>query len=262
MSSYNHRFRDRSVNSSLLHKGRRNLAERVVQALASDIRLGALRPGERLPTEAQAVERFGVSRTVVREALSRLQASGLVETRHGVGTFVALRRGERGFRLDAAEIATVVDLLAMLELRIGVESEAASLAARLRAPTHLAAMRAALDGFAAHLAADADTVADDYRFHSAIAQATGNRYYASLMGSLGVKAIPRASLKLPGIALEERRAYLAAVNREHEDIFGAIARGDADGARAAMRNHIGNGRERLKLRHELSDNRSPRRRNP
>ena len=47
------------------------------------------------------------------------------------------------------------------------------------------------------------------------------------------------------------------MNREHEDIYGAISRGDADGARAAMRNHIGNGRERLKLRQGLSDNRSP-----
>jgi GntR family transcriptional repressor for pyruvate dehydrogenase complex len=262
MSSYNRLFRDRNVTSSLPETGGRNLAERVVKELASDIRLGALRPGERLPTEAQAVERFGVSRTVVREALSRLQASGLVETRHGVGTFVAARRGERGFRVDAAEIATVADLLAMLELRIGVESEAASLAARLRTPAHLAAMRAALDAFAAHLAADADTVADDYRFHSTIAEATNNRYYAGLMGSLGVKAIPRASLKLPGLTIGERREYLAAVNREHEDIFGAIARGDADGARAAMRNHIGNGRERLKLRRELSYNRSPRRKKP
>jgi GntR family transcriptional repressor for pyruvate dehydrogenase complex len=262
MSSYNRLFRDRNVTSSPVQRSGRNLAERVVRAVASDIRLGALRPGERLPTEAEAVERFGVSRTVVREALSRLQASGLVETRHGVGTIVAARGGERGFRVDAAEIATVVDLLAVLELRIGVESEAASLAARLRTPAHLAAMRAALDQFAAHLAADADTVADDFRFHGAIAEATGNRYYAGLMGSLGVKAIPRASLKLPGLTPEERREYLAAVNREHEGIFGAIARGDADGARAAMRNHIGNGRERLKLRQELSYNHKPGRRKP
>src|SRR5881394_2146394 len=91
-----------------------NLAERVVGALAAQIRGGELRPGQKLPTEAQAVNRFGVSRTVVREALSRLQAAGLVETRHGVGTFVASRR-ESGLRADAAEIATVVDLLAMLE---------------------------------------------------------------------------------------------------------------------------------------------------
>jgi DNA-binding FadR family transcriptional regulator len=258
MSSYNQLSPDRQMTSPIVAQKRgRILAERVVSELAGDIRQGSLRPGDRLPTEAQAARRFSVSRTVVREALSRLQAAGLVETRHGVGTFVAASRRESGLRADAAEIATVVDLLAMLELRIGVESEAAALAARRRAPTHLLALRAALDTFSANLANGRDTVAADFRFHATIAEATGNRYFAGLMASFGTKAIPRAALKLPEHAPEARREYLARVNREHEDIFGAIARGDADGARAAMRNHIGNGRERLKLRQELSDNRGP-----
>jgi GntR family transcriptional repressor for pyruvate dehydrogenase complex len=250
------------TSPAVAQKRGRILAERVVSELAGEIRHGSLRPGDRLPTETEAARRFSVSRTVVREALSRLQASGLVETRHGVGTFVTASRRESGLRADAAEIATVVDLLAMLELRIGVESESAALAARRRTPAHLGAMRAALEDFASRLAAGADTAAADYRFHCAIAEATGNRYFASLMASFGVKAIPRAALKLPHQALEERRNYLAAVNREHGDIFSAISRGDADGARAAMANHIGNGRERLKLRQELSDNRTPRRRIP
>jgi DNA-binding FadR family transcriptional regulator len=250
------------TSSIVAQKGGRILAERVVSELAADIRQGALRPGDRLPTEAQSARRFSVSRTVVREALSRLQASGLVETRHGVGTFVTASRRDSGMRADAAEIATVVDLLAMLELRIAVESEAAALAARRRSAAQLAAMRAALDEYSTRLAAGADTAAADYAFHCAIADATGNRHYASLMASFGVKAIPRAALKLPDQTQDARRAYLETVNREHDDIFGAIARGDADGARAAMRNHIGNGRERLKLRQELSDNRGTRRRTP
>ncbi len=240
----------------------RSLAERLVGEISAEIRRGALRPGEQLPTEAQAVDRFDVSRTVVREALSRLQAAGLVETRHGVGTFVSDKRGKGGLVADAAQIATVMDVAALLELRIGVESEAAALAARRRSAAQLAAMRSALDEFEARLARGGDTVDSDFRFHMLIAAATGNRYFASLMASFGIKAIPRTRLKLPEQGEEERRRYLASVNREHEDIFGAIARGDGDGARAAMRNHIGNGRERLRLRQELSDNRSPARRRP
>jgi GntR family transcriptional regulator, transcriptional repressor for pyruvate dehydrogenase complex len=200
-----------------------------------------------------------VSRTVVREALSKLQAAGLVETRHGIGTFVTMNRREAGMRADAAEIATVVDLLAMLEMRIGVESEAAAIAARRRTDEHLETMRAALDEFERLLAAGETTEPADFRFHATIAAATGNRYFASFMGSLGTKAIPRAHLKLPDQPSLHRRDYLASVNREHEDIFNAIAREDADGARAAMRTHIGNGRERLKLRQESSDNLEPRR---
>jgi DNA-binding FadR family transcriptional regulator len=250
------------TTSILLRKRGRSLAERLVEEFAAEIRQGKLRPGDKLPTEAQAVGRFNVSRTVVREALSRLQAAGLVESRHGVGTFVSLSRREAGLRADAAEIATVVDLLAMLELRIGVESEAAAIAARRRTPAQLEAMRAALDEFETHLASDGDTAIADYRFHSLIAEATDNRYFTSFLASLGTKAIPRTRLKLPGLGTEERRRYLASVNREHGDIFSAIARGDSDGARAAMRTHIGNGRERLKLRRELSDNRSQRRGSP
>jgi DNA-binding FadR family transcriptional regulator len=237
-----------------------NLAERVVGALAAQIRGGELRPGQKLPTEAQAVNRFGVSRTVVREALSRLQAAGLVETRHGVGTFVAARR-ESGLRADAAEIATVVDLLAMLELRISVESEAAALAARRRTRVQLAAMKQALEHFQAEIAAGRETVAADFAFHTLVAEATDNRYFTSVMASFGPKSIPRARLKYPGMTEGARRDYLIRVNREHQDIYDAIQRGDADGARAAMRNHIGNGRERLKLR-QLSDNQVKPRRKP
>src|SRR5262249_27042255 len=160
------------------------------------------------------------SRTVVREALSQLQAAGLVETRHGVGTFVTARR-ERGLAADAAEIAAVIDVMALLELRIAVESEAAALAARRRPGAQLGAMAAALGQFAAALERGSDTVAADWRFHTLVAEASGNRYFSSLMASFGQRAIPSVSLKLPGLGAEELRAYLAAVNREHHDIYGA-----------------------------------------
>jgi len=222
-----------------------NLAEKIVKEIAADIRQGALRPGDKLPTEAQVVSRFGVSRTVVREALSRLQASGLVETRHGVGTFVAERRRDVGLRAAAAEIGTVMEVVAMLELRIAVESEAAALAALRRTKEQVKAMRQALDAFEANIQGG-DTVPSDFRFHALIAEATGNAHFIGLLESLGTAAIPRTRLKLPGATREERTHYLARVNREHEDIYSAIARGDADAARAAMRTHLSNSRERLR----------------
>jgi len=243
-------------------RGSGSLAERVVGELAADIRAGALRPGQQLPTEAEAASRFRVSRTVVREALQRLQAAGLVETRHGVGTFVSASRREAGLRADAAEIATVIDLLAVLELRIAIESEAAAIAARRRTQAHVETLRSALARFAADLAAGRETVDADFAFHAGIAAATDNRYFETVLASLGGKAIPRAGLKNPEMGPAARLEYLARVNREHEDILEAIVRGDADGARAAMRNHIGNGRERLKLRQQLSDNQKTPRRKP
>jgi len=229
-----------------LRKGRRNLAERLVGELTAEIRQGHLRPGDKLPTEAQVVDRFDVSRTVVREALSRLQASGLVETRHGVGTFVAEPRRERGFRVDAAQIGTVMDLVAMLEMRMSMESEAAALAAIRRTKAQLREMRRALDLFESRIRSDGDTVTPDYRFHTLVSEATSNPYFSALLSSLGIKAIPRTRVNSPGVGREDRQRYLTRVNLEHEDIFNAIARGDADGARAAMRTHLGNSRERLR----------------
>src|ERR1041384_7586826 len=66
----------------------RNLAQGVVEQISGSIRQGLLKPGEKLPTESSMMAQHGVSRTVVREAISHLQASGLVQTRHGIGTFV------------------------------------------------------------------------------------------------------------------------------------------------------------------------------
>ena len=110
----------------------------VVEALADRIRDGRLAPGDKLPTEAAFMAEFGVSRTVVREAMSKLQASALVETRHGVGTFVVGTGDSAVFRIRADQLATLRDVVAMLELRIGVETEAAGLAAQRRTAENLA----------------------------------------------------------------------------------------------------------------------------
>ncbi|MDB6001908.1 MAG: GntR family transcriptional regulator, partial [Rhizobacter sp.] len=106
----------------------RGLAHGLVEDLGRKIREQTLRTGDRLPTEAEIVQAYGVSRTVVREAISKLQASGLVETRHGIGTFVLAPRASSVFRLDPSEMATSVDVLAILELRISLETESAGLA--------------------------------------------------------------------------------------------------------------------------------------
>lgn len=224
----------------------RSLAQGLVETLSERIRSGGLRPGEKLPTESGIMREFGVSRTVVREALSRLQASGLVETHHGVGTYVLEPSGGADFRVDPADIATVRDVLVLLELRICLESEAAGLAAARRSGEHLRAMRQALDDFKTALDAGGDTITPDFRFHLLVAQATENRYFADLMSHLGSAIIPRTRINSARFAQEDRGVYLARVNLEHEDIYGAIQRQDAEAARAAMRTHLSNSRERLR----------------
>ena len=224
----------------------RSLAHDLVDALGARIRDGQLQPGDKLPTEAAVMEEFGVSRTVVREAISRLQASGLVETRHGVGTFVSdtpLASADGGFRIDAAQFETLRDVVAVLELRIGVETEAAALASRRRTEENLTALREALREFGLAVAEGRDAVAADFQFHLEVARATQNDHYLQLMNTLGAHIIPRS--RLVGETDEAgRQAYLRRVNAEHESILDAIEAQDSEAARAAMRTHLANSRER------------------
>ena len=229
----------------------RGLAHALVDDFGARIRDGVLRPGDKLPTESEIMQAFGVSRTVVSEALSKLQAAGLVETHHGVGTFVLQQRASGVFRLDAGDIATSVDVLAVLELRISLETESAGLAATRRSEDQLLAMRQALDDFERNVAVAGDTVAPDFRFHLQIAQSTGNPYFADIMSHLGTTIIPRTRINAIR-KLDRSGAYLSRVNREHEEIYAAIARRDPESARAAMRIHLTNSRERLRIAQEAA----------
>ena len=222
----------------------RTLALQLVDTLAARIRGGQIAPGGRLPTEAALMAEQGVSRTVVREALSQLQASGLVETRHGIGTFVVGAGDASAFRIEPQQLATLRDVVAVLELRIGIESEAAGLAAQRRTSANLAVMRSALDAFAAAVEEGRDAVAADFQFHTEIARATQNEHFAGLLATLGAQIIPRARLEASAALEPAQQSYLRRVNAEHESIYDAIAAQDAEAARAAMRTHLANSRER------------------
>lgn len=224
----------------------RGLVPEIVDALSQDIRESRLRPGDKLPTESALVDRFDVSRTVVREAISRLQASGLVETRHGIGTFVIEPREGGTFRIAPEDFATVADVIEVLELRISLESEAAYLAAQRRTPEHLAVMEQALAAFEDSIRHDSDAVPSDFQFHMEVARATGNRHFTELMTYLGTMIIPRTRLKTAQQASEGRLTYLQRVHGEHERIFRAVRDQDPEAARLAMRTHLANSRERLR----------------
>ena len=224
----------------------RGLVGEIVSSLAASIRAGQLKPGEKLPTEAEIMAQFDVSRTVVRESLSRLQASGLVKTRHGIGTFVLSPEESGNFKIAADDFATITDVISVLELRISLETEAAGLAAQRRTPDNLAALETALHAFRDSINRDSDAVPPDFQFHMEIARSTGNRHFADLMTYLGTMIIPRTRVNTAHNAPEGRLNYLQRVNTEHESIYNAIRDQDPEAARAAMRTHLSNSRERLR----------------
>jgi GntR family transcriptional repressor for pyruvate dehydrogenase complex len=230
----------------------RNLAESVVEYVNEQIASNVLKPGGQLPTESKLMVALGVSRTVVREGISRLQANEVIETRHGIGSFVLEPRRER-LGLDMVPATTLRDVLSVLELRISLETECAGLAAQRAEPDDLARMRTALDAIEVASRMGGDSVAADLQFHISVARATGNRYFVDILTQMGTALIPRERIDSAGIAHADPKAYVALVNLEHESILDAINRRDSDGARAAMRMHLSNSRERLRRANRQSE---------
>ena len=220
--------------------------------MSAKIQRGVYRPGDKLPTEPEVMAEQGVSRTVVREAMSRLQAAGFVETRHGVGTFV-LAREPAAPAVDLGTATTIRDVLAMLELRISVETEAAGLAALRRSDEHLRLMRRALDDFEKGVNRGESSVEADFAFHLQIALATGNRYFEDFYRRLGITTIPRTRIDTAKLSPEPAQTYLIRTNREHQHILDAIARKEPQTASAGMRMHLTNSCERLRRAAELAD---------
>ncbi len=222
----------------------RGLAHGVVEALKSRILEGQLAPGTKLPSETELTEEFSVSRTVVRDAISRLQASGIVETFQGRGSFVLALPEPTIFEVEASRVRSHHDVVAMMEFRIGVESEAAGLAATRASKADLAGVRDALSGFTE--AGSEGAVEADYRFHLSVARASNNRFYIELLESLGPMMIMLPRTRLDDAYSLGDRDHLLRVATEHENVADAIGYGEAEAARAAMRVHLTNSRHRLR----------------
>lgn len=231
---------------SLRKRHSRTLAEEAVDALNTLIQNGHFEPGDKLPSESEIMNQLGVSRTVVREAISRLQASGVVETRHGIGTFVSAIADDP-LALTITSVNTARDALALLDVRIALEVESAALAARHRNAVQLAAITAALERLTAlETASEVSTQASieaDYAFHQSIAMATGNNYFPQYLAHLGKESIPRSRLM---IEEHSHKRYLSKLNQEHRLIYLAIQAKDSSGASEAMRNHLTKSQRRLK----------------
>ncbi|CDO22581.1 GntR family transcriptional regulator [Mycolicibacterium mageritense DSM 44476 = CIP 104973] len=220
-----------------------SVSQRVVAGLKDKILAGDLPPGHKLPSEAELIDEFGVSRTVVREAVTRLRAEGLVETFQGRGSFVLAVPEPTSFTVESAAIRTHRDVLDMVDFRLGVECEAAALAAARIDAAGADAVRAALAAFGT--ATPDDAVEADFRFHRAVAAASGNRFYVDLVDSLGPMMIMLTRTRLGAEHSITDAAHAERVRREHEEIATAVIAGEPDLARAAMRLHLGNTRRRL-----------------
>ena len=169
----------------------------------------------------------------------RAAALSMIPTTTGAAKAVGLVLPELNSKLDGVAIRVPTPNVSAVDLTFeaGRNTDAAEI---------LALMQTALEEFQAALGQDSDAVPSDFAFHMEVARATHNRHFADLMGYLGTMVIPRARINTAQAAPEGRLNYLQKVHGEHESILSAIRNQDTEAARAAMRTHLSNSRERLR----------------
>jgi GntR family transcriptional regulator, transcriptional repressor for pyruvate dehydrogenase complex len=223
----------------------RTAGERIAERIVTAIALGEFVPEQRLPTERELATMLEVSRTTVREALQRLQAAGYVTTRRGRGggTFVQTGRGQDADGMIARTLVPAwSDLTDLLDFRLLVEQLIARTAAGRRDDRDIAAIRAAVAGYAQAADRDASRQADN-ALHQAIARATRNARLADLSAklrrdiSLGFDAEPYSP--------QLRHAALA----QHPSLAEAVIAGEPEAAALIATEHFALTEEMLRGLH-------------
>ncbi|MCP3716362.1 MULTISPECIES: FadR/GntR family transcriptional regulator [unclassified Paraburkholderia] len=221
----------------------RALSDTVAQQLLAQIDKGTFARGGKLPTEAVLAQEFGVSRTVIREAISRLKNEGVVEPRQGSGVYVAAHGAIRPLRIDYAEAMEGGSVLQILAVRRAIEAEVAAEAAMRRTDADMMAIDAALRKIDEAVAEGRDGVAEDVAFHRAIATVTGNPYFLKTLTFLNQYLEAGTVVTRRNEALRED--FSRQVRDEHAAIAAAIRAGDPMAARNAAQTHMYNAARRL-----------------
>lgn len=205
----------------------------VIRTLESQIDSGVYLPGSRLPSERQISERLAVSRSVVREALNRLESQGTVSTRHGSGTVVQSPTTKPASEaLERLLRRTPTGLPELIEVRLCLETTIAALAAQRRTDDNLRRLEETVAVLAQAGRKLDDFIAADLDFHAELAKAAGNSVFTAVLAPVqAMLAIGRRktlSVDGPAIALAD-----------HRKILDRIRAKDAEGARKLMAEHLG-----------------------
>jgi GntR family transcriptional repressor for pyruvate dehydrogenase complex len=226
-----------------------SLADTVAARVRVDITSGAYAIGDKLPTERDLSEKYGVSRPIVREAIGTLKRDGLVATRQGLGAFV-IETKEIAFRLAGIDLTDALEIQNVIELLMAVESAATALAAERRSLQQLAKIEKQLHSIQHAFDNDETGIEEDMAFHREIVDASGNPHFREMSDFLEshVRNFIRKAR-----ASSLRNALLADVQREHIAIFDAIVDGNPQDARKAAEEHLRGAAKRLALHLRSSD---------
>ena len=228
------------------------LAEKLADRMRQEITGEAFKAGDRLPTEREMSESYGVSRAIVREAMGRLKQDGIVVTRQGSGAFVA-DSGASTLRLQVVS-SDAEDMRSVVELLSAVRSAASAHAAVRRTPAQLATITRWFKAIGRAMRDGQPGEEEDIAFHRAIIDAAGNPLFNQILEFLDARMrhfvrTARANSRHRGLAEQ--------VQAEHRAMLDAIAASDPEAARAAAEQHLANALERLGLAAERRPARAP-----
>jgi GntR family transcriptional regulator, transcriptional repressor for pyruvate dehydrogenase complex len=240
----------RTLAASLLSSARqsrreerdRTLSDTVYEQILAKIVSGEIPVGGKLPTEIELSESFGVSRPILRQALKQLKIDGVIVSTQGSGSYVQ-KQPDRAV-LTFAPIGSIADIQRTFEFRMAIEGEAAMLAAERRSIEQLALLRQSLDELERCVQQGELGVDADEKFHAIVCSSSDNHYFVSVRTSMHANIITGLNLTR-NLSLSKSTERLRLVQAEHEAIYAAIERQDAEGARNAMRTHIDNARKRV-----------------
>ncbi|WP_323120180.1 FadR/GntR family transcriptional regulator [Burkholderia alba] len=221
----------------------RAMSDSVAQQLLKQIEIGSFAGTGKLPTEAVLAQEFGVSRTVIREAISRLKNEGVVEPRQGSGVYIAEHASIRPLRIDYAEAVGAGSLPHLLAVRRAIEAEVAAEAALHHTDADMEDIDAALKQIDDAVAEGRDGVAEDVAFHRTIASVTGNPYFLKTLTFLNQYL--EAGVMVTRRNEATREDFSRQVREEHAAIADAIRSRDPMAARNAARTHMYNAARRL-----------------
>ncbi|MGV8935530.1 MAG: FadR/GntR family transcriptional regulator [Allorhizobium sp.] len=225
---------------------RRNehLPARIATQIGREISEGRISPGDKLPTEHLLAKNFGVSRSVIREAIAQLRNEGLVETRQGVGAFATDIERRSGLRIEQGDLSDRHSFRSLYQLRVPLEVEAAGLAAIHHTGDDMARLDETLERMTGAEKWTDQGIVADLAFHRALASATQNGYFLLFIGFIAERISLAINTARAHAVLEEIVEITIA---EHVAIRDAVESRDPLKAREAMRRHMAGSVGRLNI---------------
>lgn len=217
-----------------------SLTNELVKSLRTEIQKGSFKPGDKLPSSKVIENQAGVSRSVVREAIAQLKAEGLVDSRQGVGVFVTAIQPTKAFKIDRAEFESIHNAIQILELRMSVESEMSGMAAKNRSDEQMQNIIDCMHAMENKIALGEKATTEDFAFHKAIAEASGNPYFLRFIDYIGSGVIPAREIITKYEKDSGSEKLLTVIQEEHQQITRAIQAQDSELAKASAKAHLSN----------------------